>query len=63
MFGKKDLIDCLSRDLGRTCDRRDALASEVTTLTAEIAVMEARISAESDRRERERAANEIEAIK
>jgi hypothetical protein len=63
MFGKTDLIDSLSRDLGRTRDRRDALASEVTTLTAEIAVLEARISAENDRRERERAANEIEAVK
>jgi len=63
MFGKKDLIHSLSRDLGRARDRRDALASEVTTLTAEIAVLEARISAESDRQERERAANEIEAVK
>lgn len=63
MFGKKDLIDSLSHDLGRTRDRRDALASEITTLTAEIAVLESRISAENDRRERERAANEIEAVK
>jgi hypothetical protein len=63
MFGKKDLIDSLGRDLGRSRDRRDALASEVTTLTAEIAVLEARISAENDRRVRERAANEIEAVK
>ena len=63
MFGKKDLLDNLSRDLGRSRDRRDALTSEVTTLTAEIAVLEARISAENDRRVRERAANEIEAVK
>jgi chromosome segregation ATPase len=63
MFGKSDLIDSLSRDLGRTRDRRDALASEVTTLTAEIAVLESRISAENDRRERERAASEIEGVK
>jgi outer membrane murein-binding lipoprotein Lpp len=63
MFGKSDLIDSLSRDLARTRDKRDALASEVTTLAAEIAVLEARLSAENDRRERERAASEIEAIK
>jgi chromosome segregation ATPase len=63
MFGKSDPIDSLSRDLGRTRDRRDALAAEVTTLTAEIAVLEARISAENDRRGRERAASEIEIIK
>jgi hypothetical protein len=63
MFGKGDLIDSLNRELGRTQDRRDALASEVTTLTAEIAVLESRISAEKERRERERAANEIEEVK
>jgi outer membrane murein-binding lipoprotein Lpp len=63
MFGKSDLLHSLSRDLARTRDKRDALASEVTTLTAEIAVLEARHSAETDRRERERAASEIERIK
>ena len=63
MFGKRDLIDSLGRDLGRTRDRRDALACEVTALTAEIAVLEGRISAENDRRERERAAGEIELVK
>ncbi len=63
MFGKRDLIDNLGRDLGRTRDRRDALASEVTALTAEIAILEDRISAENDRRERERAAGEIEVVK
>ena len=63
MFGKSDLLDSLSRDLARTRDKRDALASEVTTLTAEIAVLEARLSGEKDRRERERAASEIERIK
>jgi len=63
MFRKSNLIDSLNRDLDRTRDRRDALASEVTTLTAEIAVLEARISAENDRRERERAANEIDVVK
>jgi hypothetical protein len=63
MFGKSDLLESLNRDLARTRDKRDARASEVTTLTAEIAVLEARISAENDRRERERAATEIDTIK
>jgi hypothetical protein len=63
MFGKKDPVDGLRSDLGRARDRRDALACEVTTLTAEIAVLESRISAENDRRERERAVDEIEAVR
>jgi septation ring formation regulator EzrA len=62
MFGT-DLIDNLSRDLVRTRTKRDALAGEVTTLTAEIAVLETRLSAENDRRERERATSGIERIK
>ena len=41
MFGKDDLVDNLSRDLDRARGRRDALASEVTTLTAKIAEIEA----------------------
>ena len=60
MFGKTDPLETLNRDLARSRDKRDACASEVTTLTAEIAVLEARISAENDRRERERVATEIE---
>ena len=63
MFGKTDLVDSLSRDLARARDKRDALASDVTTLTAQIAELEARLSAENDRRERERAASEVEGIK
>ena len=63
MFGKSDLVDNLSRDLCRARDKRDALASHVTTLSAEIAELEARLSAENDRRERERVAGEIEVIK
>ena len=63
MFGKNDLVDSISRDLARARDKRDALASGVTTLTAQIAELEARLSAENDRRERERAAGEIERIK
>lgn len=62
MFGKKDMVDDLSHDLDRARARRDALASDVTTLTAEIADLEARLSAEKDRRERARVAAEIEAI-
>ena len=70
MFGKKALMDNLSRDLDRARDKRnalefkrDALASDVTTLTAQIAELEARLSEEKDRRERERIGGEIEGIK
>ena len=63
MLGKSDVIDSLSRDLARARDKRDALTSGVTTLTAQIAELEARLSAENDRRERERLVSEIEAIK
>jgi len=63
MFGKDDLVGNLSRDLNRTRGRRDALASEVTTLTARIAEMEASLSEEKTRRERDRVLSEIEAIK
>jgi outer membrane murein-binding lipoprotein Lpp len=60
MFGKKDLVDDLSHDLDRAKARRDALASDVTTLTAEIAALETRLSEERERRERARVAAEIE---
>ncbi|WP_245283972.1 hypothetical protein [Bradyrhizobium sp. Cp5.3] len=63
MFGKDDLVDNLSRDLDRVRVRRDALASEATTLTAQIAEIEARLSEEKKRRERDRVLAEIEAIK
>jgi hypothetical protein len=63
MFGKSDLIDILSRDLARARDKREALVSDVTALTAEIAVLESRLCAENIRRERERAVSEIEGIK
>ncbi|XLS18138.1 hypothetical protein ACKN7S_14165 [Bradyrhizobium sp. RDM4] len=63
MFGKDDLVDNLSRDLDRARGRRDALASEATTLTAHIAEIEARLSEEKTRRERDRVLAEIEAIK
>src|SRR5215469_11845135 len=63
MFGKGDLVETVSRDLARARNKRDALASSVITLTTEIAVLEASLSTENDRRERERAASEIERIK
>ena len=63
MFGKSDLIDSLNRDLSRTRDKRDTLASHVTTLTAQIAELEARLSEENDRRERDRVVGEIEGVK
>jgi chromosome segregation ATPase len=63
MFGKNDLVDNLSRDLDHARGRRDALASDVTTLSAQIAEIEARLSEEKNRQERDRALGEIEAIK
>lgn len=60
MFGKKNMVDSLSQDLDRARARRDALATGVTTLSAEIAELEARLSEEKDRRERARAIAEIE---
>ena len=63
MFGKSDLVDNLSRDLSRARDKRDALASDVTTLSAQIAELEVRLSAENDRRERERVEGEIEVLR
>src|SRR5258707_758502 len=63
MFGKRDLVDNLSRDLTRARDKRDALASHVTTLTVQITELESRLSEENYQRERERLASEIEAIK
>ncbi|MGB8393159.1 MAG: hypothetical protein WCE27_05935 [Pseudolabrys sp.] len=57
-------MDNLSRDLDRARGKRnDALASDVTTLSAHIAELEARLSEEKDRRERERIGGEIEGIK
>jgi septal ring factor EnvC (AmiA/AmiB activator) len=63
MFGKSDLVDSLNRDLARARNKRDALTSGVATLTAQIAELETRLSAENERRRRERAASEIEGIK
>jgi hypothetical protein len=63
MFGKGDLVETVSRDLACARNKRDALASGVITLTAEIAALEASLLTENDRRERERAASEIERFK
>jgi hypothetical protein len=63
MFGKNTLVDNLSRNLDRARGKRDALASDVTTLTAQIAEIEAHLSEEKGRRERDRVLGEIEAIK
>ena len=41
MSGKNNLVDNLSRNLDRARGKRDALASDVTTLTAQIAEIEA----------------------
>jgi outer membrane murein-binding lipoprotein Lpp len=57
IFGKRELVDTLSRDLARARNKRDALASSVTTLTAQIAELEARLFAETVRQARERAAS------
>src|ERR1700738_5668853 len=63
MFGENDLVDNLSRHLDRARGKRDALASDVTTLTAQIAEIEARLDEEKNRRERDRVIGQIEAIK
>jgi hypothetical protein len=63
MFGENDLVGTLSRDLDRARGKRDALASDVTTLTTRIAEIEARLSEEKKRREHNQVLDEIEAIK
>jgi len=57
VFGKCELVDTLSSDLARARNKRDTLAACVNTLTAQIAELEARLSAETARRARERAAS------
>ena len=63
MFGKRELVDTLKCDLARARNKRDTLSFSVTTLTARIAELEVRLSAENERLERERAASKIERIK
>jgi hypothetical protein len=60
---KAKLVDSLSRDLAHARNKRDTFAARVTTLSAKIAELEVRLSAENERLERERAALEIVAIK
>jgi len=62
-FRKGELVDSLNRDLAHARNKRDALASGVNTLTAQIAELEVRLSAETERRQRDRAASEIVGIK
>ena len=63
MFGKDDALDSLMRDLCRARDRRDALSSDVTALTAQISELEARFAEEKERRDREQLSLEIEELK
>ena len=63
MFGKNDSVDNLSRNLDHAREKRDALASNVTALTPQIAEIEARLSEEKNRRERDRVLGEIYAAK
>ena len=63
MSEKEDSVENLSRELDRARGKRDALASEVTTLTAQIAEMEARLSETKTRRDRDCVLGEIEAKK
>jgi hypothetical protein len=63
MFGKNDLVANLSRNLDRARGKRDALATDVTSLTAQIAKIEVRLSEEKNRQERDRVLGEIEEIK
>src|SRR6516225_1316369 len=57
VFGKRELVDTLSRDLARARNKRDTIAACVSTLTAQIAELEARLSAETARQARERDAS------
>src|SRR5712671_3969951 len=63
MFGRNDLVENLSRNLDHARIKRDALASDVTTLTAQIAEIEARLFEEKNRRERDRVLGELEVLK
>lgn len=63
MFRKDDFLDSLMRDLCRARDRRDALSSDVTALTAQISELEARFSEAKERRDREQLAMEIAEVK
>jgi chromosome segregation ATPase len=51
------------RDLCRARDKRDALSSDVTALTAQISELEARFSEEKERRDREHLGLEIEGVR
>jgi phage shock protein A len=57
IFAKRQLVDTLKRDLARARNKRNTLAACVSTLTAQIAELEARLSVETARQARERAAS------
>jgi hypothetical protein len=57
VFGNRELVDTLKRDLARARIERDTLAGRVNTLTAQIAQLEARLFAETVRQARVRAAS------
>jgi hypothetical protein len=59
---KRKLVDSLNHDLAHARRKRDTFAASVTTLTEQIAELEARLSAETQRRARERAASVSVAI-
>lgn len=67
MFGKKrpksDMVGDLSDELDRARARREALAGDVTSLSTQIATLEARLSEEKERRERERLTRQIAEIR
>ena len=57
IFGKRQLVATLKRNLARARNKRDTLAAHVNTLTAQIADLEARLSVETARQARVRAAS------
>jgi hypothetical protein len=57
VFGKRELVDTLKRDLARAHNKRDTLTACANALTAQVAELEARLSAETARQARERAAS------
>lgn len=63
MFGRDDVLDSITRDLGRARERREALSSDVTALTDQISELEARLSVEKERRDREHLGTEIVDVK
>lgn len=63
MFRRDDVLDSITRELSRARDRRDTLTSDVTALTDQISELEARLSVEKERRDREHLGTEIVEVK